>query len=135
MVGRRTKWASFEVCRDTKKETLQTVLTEETEGEACIYTDENRSYLWLENEEEPRVRKVIDHGEAWAEDRDGDGNRDVHVNTIEGIWTSLRNRLRRFRGVHKENLSGYVAMFELAFNHDRVGPELLQCMCGLQIHR
>ena len=49
----------------------------------------------------------------------------------EGIWTSLRNRLRLFRGVHKGHLSGYVAMFELAFNHDRVGPEVLRCMCGM----
>ena len=48
----------------------------------------------------------------------------------EGIWTSLRNRLRRFRGVHKDHLSGYVAMSELAFNHDQVTPALLQRMCG-----
>ncbi|MCS4054691.1 transposase-like protein [Salinibacter ruber] len=48
----------------------------------------------------------------------------------EGIWTSLRNRLRRFRGVHKDHLSGYVAMFELAFNHDQITPALLQRMCG-----
>ena len=116
---------------NTKKGTLQEILTEETDQEACIFTDENRSYFWLESEEEPRTRKAIDHSTAWAEDRDGDGHREVHVNTIEGIWTSLRNRLRLFRGVHKDHLSGYVAMFELAFNHDRVGPEVLQCMCGV----
>jgi transposase-like protein len=131
MVDRKTGWASFRVCRNTKKETLQEILTEETAQEACIFTDENRSYLWLESKEEPRTRKAIDHSEAWAEDRDGDGKREVHVNTIEGIWTSLRNRLRLFRGVHKDYLSGYVAMFELAFNHDRVGPEVLQSMCGM----
>ena len=68
---------------------------------------------------------------GWAEDQDSDGKREVHVNTIEGIWTSLRNRLRLFRGVHKDHLSEYVAMFELAFNHDRVGPEVLQSMCGV----
>jgi hypothetical protein len=33
--------------------------------------------------------------------------------------------------VHKDHRSGYVAMFELAFNHDRVGPEILKCMCGV----
>lgn len=26
---------------------------------------------------------------------------------------------------------GYVAMFTFAFNHDRIGPELPQCTCGL----
>lgn len=49
---------------------------------------------------------------------------------IEGIWTSLRNRLRRFRRVHRGRLSGYVAMFELAFNHDQITPALLQRICG-----
>ena len=76
---------------------------------APIFTDENRSYLWLESKEEPRTRKAIDHSMGWAEDQDGDGKREVHVNTIEGIWTSLRNRLRLFRGVHKDHLSEYVA--------------------------
>jgi transposase-like protein len=109
----------------------QAVVTEGTANEATVFTDENRSYLWLESEEESRERKAIDHAEGWAEDRDGDDIREVHVNTIEGIWTSLRNRLRLFRGVHKDRLSGYVAMFELAFNHDQVGPEVLQCMCGV----
>ena len=84
----------------------------------------------------PSITLKADHSEGWAEDRDGDGTREVHVNTIEGIWTSLRNRLRRFRGVHKDHvrkdhLSGYVAMFELAFNHDQVTPALLQRMCGV----
>jgi transposase len=131
MVGRETGWVSFTVCPDTKKETLQAVVTEGTAKEATVFTDENRSYLWIESEEESRERKAVNHSKGWAEDRDGDGIREVHVNTIEGIWTSLRNRLRLFRGVHKDHLSGYVAMFELAFNHDEVGPEVLQCMCGV----
>jgi hypothetical protein len=39
------------------------------------------------------------------------------VNTIEGLWTTLRNFLRMFRGVHKKkHLSGYVAMCEFAIN-------------------
>lgn len=48
----------------------------------------------------------------------------------EGVWTSLRNRLRRFRGACKDHLSGYVAMFELASGRDQVTPALLQRMCG-----
>ena len=106
MVGRETGWVSFTVCSDTKKETLQAVITEGTAKEATVFTDENRSYLWLESEEESRERKAVDHSEAWAEDRDGDD-------------------------IRKDQLSGYVAMFEIAFNHDQVGPEVLQCMCGV----
>ena len=131
LVCRETGSARFEVCPDTTTATLQEVVTEETGEKALIYTDENRSYLWLEDEEEPRERMAINHSTGWAADRDGDGIREVHVNTIEGIWTGLRNRLRLFRGVHKDYLSGYVAMFELAFNHDHVSPDILQRMCGL----
>lgn len=52
----------------------------------------------------------------------------------EGIWTSLRNRLWGFRGVHNDRLSGYVAMFKLASGRDQVTPALLQRMCGMQLH-
>jgi len=45
----------------------------------------HRLYLWLENEEETRTRNAVDHSEEWAADQDGDGIREVHVNTIEGI--------------------------------------------------
>ena len=131
LVGRETGWASFTVCPDTTRETLQAVVTEGTGKEATLFTDENRSYRWIEREEEDRERQAIDHSKAWADDRDGDGLREVHVNTIEGIWTSLRNRLRLFRGVHKAYLSGYVAMFELAYNHEHVTPEILQRMCDV----
>ncbi|MCS4193708.1 transposase-like protein [Salinibacter ruber] len=130
MVGRETGWACFRVCLDTKQETIREIVAGETAEEACIFTDENRSYLWLENKEESRTRNAIDHSEGWATGQDGDGIREVHVNTIEGVWTSLRNRLRRFRGACKDHLSGYVAMFELASGRDQVTPALLQRMCG-----
>jgi hypothetical protein len=38
----------------------------------------------------------------WARDDDGDGIREVHINTIEGMWTLVRNFMRLFRGVHKK---------------------------------
>ncbi|WP_423824663.1 transposase [Salinibacter ruber] len=79
MVGRATGWARFRVCLDTKEETIRAKVAGETAEEACIFTDENRSYLWLENEKESRTRNAIDHSEGWAEDQDGDGIREVHV--------------------------------------------------------
>jgi hypothetical protein len=36
----------------------------------------------------------------WARDDDRDGVREVHSNTIEGLWTGLRNHLRPLRGVN-----------------------------------
>jgi len=96
MVGHETGWDCLRVCLDTKEGTIQARVTGETVKEACTFTDENRSYLWLENEKESRTRKAIDHSTSWAEDQDGDGLREAHASTIERIWTSLCNRLRRF---------------------------------------
>jgi len=47
----------------------------------------------------------------WARD-DGDGIRQVRVNTLEGLWTGMRNFLRPFRGVSKWFLAQYVAVFQ-----------------------
>ena len=58
----------------------------------------------------------------WARDADGDGIREVHVNSNEAAWTGLRNFLRTFRGVHKHYLAGYVAVYEFTVNHKRVSP-------------
>jgi hypothetical protein len=89
MVGRETGWACFQVCLDTKEETIRWAVTGETAEEACIFTDEHRSRLWLEKEEESRTRKAIDHSEGWAEDRDGDGIREVHVRETRGNLDEL----------------------------------------------
>ena len=61
----------------------------------------------------------------WARDDNGDGIREVHVNSNEGGWTGLRNFLRPFRGVHKKYLSGYVAIHEFAVNHKAVSPAFI----------
>ena len=61
----------------------------------------------------------------WARDDDGDGVREVHVNTREGLWTGMRNFLRPFRDVDKKYLYQYVAMFEWGYNVKRATPEFL----------
>ena len=58
----------------------------------------------------------------WARDDDGDGVREVHDNTLEGMWTGLRNFLRPFRGVSKWYLAQYVAMFQWALQHQGGRP-------------
>ena len=53
----------------------------------------------------------------------------VHSNrAMEGIWTGLRNFLRRFRGVSKSYLAQYVAVFELAYNRSDQFWALLRAM-------
>ncbi len=52
----------------------------------------------------------------FARDENGDGSNEVHDNTLEGIWTGLKNFLRPFRGLHQKFLPQYVAMFEWLYN-------------------
>ncbi len=56
---------------------------------------------------------------------DGDGIREVHCKTLEGLWTGLRNFLRPFRGVHKKFLATYTAIFEWAHNFKQITPGFL----------
>ena len=49
-------------------------------------------------------------------------------NLEEGIWTGLRNFLRRFRGVHKKHLAQYVAIFEWEHNLKKVTGGFLRML-------
>ena len=69
---------------------------------------------------------VVRHGDGeWARNDDTDGIRETHINTIEGVWTTVRNFLRPFRGVHKKFLAGYIAICELAINIKSVTVEFI----------
>ena len=79
-----------------------------------------------------RQHATVAHGQGeWARDDDGDGVREVHVNTIEGLWTSVRNFLRPFRGVHKRNLGQYVAICEFSINTKKVTPKSISALVAL----
>ena len=62
---------------------------------------------------------------------DGDGIREVHTNTMEGIWTGLRNFLRPFRGVNKVYLEQYCRVFQWAHNLKAVTTDFLRCLLGV----
>jgi hypothetical protein len=64
----------------------------------------------------------------WVRDDDGDGIRDGHRNTLEGLWTGARTFLRPFRGVSKWFLSGYLAVFEWAHNLKDVTADFIAMM-------
>jgi len=59
---------------------------------------------------------------------DEDGIREVHVNTIEGLWTTLRNFLRPLRRVHKKHLAGYVAIYEFAISLKWITPSFISAL-------
>jgi transposase-like protein len=111
-VGRVSGQVRLRVVLDTKQTTLRAHVEQFTGPGTHVYTDEYDSYATIE-----RPHTTVCHGaREWARDADGDGTREAHTNTCEGMWAGLRTYLRVFRGVHKRYLSGYVALHEFRVN-------------------
>lgn len=123
-VGRQTGQVRLRVVKDTRGETLVDHVHRFTLTGSQLYTDEYQSYHHV-----IRPHATVCHGQKeWARDDDGDGIREVHVNTAEGMWTDVRNFLRSFKGVHKKNLSGYIAICEFRRNLKRISPDFISAL-------
>ena len=73
--------------------------------------------------------KTVCHGQgAYARDEDGDGVCEVHVNTMEGLWSLLRSWLRPHRGISQEKLPDYLGFFQFVHNARRRGKALLSAL-------
>ena len=119
----------MEVARRNNRDTLCPLAVKYSRPGATVNSDEWLGYDALP--ETGRPRATVKH--AWpnseyARDDDADGIREVHCNTMEGIWTGLRNFLRPFRGVSKWFLAGYVAIFQWAHNVKVVTIQFLQSL-------
>jgi len=127
VVGRTSGQIRLAVCDNTQQVTIQPQVEANTEPTTMLYSDEHSAYNHVA--ETGRGHATVCHSQKeWARDDDGDGVREVHCNTMEGIWTGLRNFLRPFRGVHKKFLALYVAMFEWAHNLKRVTSDFLRSL-------
>jgi transposase len=128
VVGRNTGQVRIRVKPDTKAQTLCGHVHRCTQLGTVLYTDESDSYTPVQ-----RPHAAVCHSrKEWARDDDGDGIREVHTNTLEGLWSGLRTFLRPFRGVHKAYLSGYVAVYEFWVNLKRSSVALIAALvrCG-----
>jgi len=127
-VGRESGEVRLDVNNNTGKKELNARIESSTQTETTCNTDE-----WLGYNDIPkmnRTHKTVCHGKKeYARDDDGDGIREVHTNTIEGLWTGLRNYLRIFRGVHKKYLHLYCAMYELIYNFKKICATVVQRVC------
>jgi transposase len=118
VVGRESGKLRLAVTERSDGETLKRVVRRATRPMVVVNTDEWQGYNGLPGM--GRFRSTVCHAEReWARDDDGDGVREVHVDTREGLWTGMRNFLRTFRGVSKQYLYPYVAMFERGYNVKR----------------
>ncbi len=126
-VGRESGQVRLRVIHLTNRKTLEAHVHRFTIEKASCYTDEWKSYNHI-----IRKHSTVCHalGE-WARDDDGDGVREVHTNTAEGMWTDVRNFLRPFKGVHKKYLCGYVAMAEFRRNLKRISPTFIASIIAL----
>jgi len=88
--------------KNSARSDLEPPVLPETQKGTTINTDEWGAYRHLSAAERQHVTVCHAPGKrVWARDEDGDGIREVHTNTIEGVWTGVRNFLRPFRGVNK----------------------------------
>jgi len=130
-VGRESGDIRLEVTANSRRVDLEPAVLENTVAGATVNTDEWASYNHLSENDRRHVRVCHTPGErVWAMDLDGDGINEVHTNTMEGIWTGLRNFLRPFRGVNKVYLEQYCRVFQWAHNVKAVTVEFLRIMLG-----
>lgn len=129
VAGREDHQVHMKACHHASRKELEGfVLATVSEG-ATVNTDEWKAYDHLEQNGHPHP--TVNHSASpreWARDDDGDGVREVHTNTIEGIWTGLRNFLRPFRGVNKIYLEQYIAIFVWTHNLKTVTVDFLRAL-------
>lgn len=131
VVGRQSGGLHLEVLTNADRASTERLLGRATAKQATVYTDESTAYRWVSGSGRGHATVCHSAGE-WARDDDGDGVREVHNNTMEGIWVGLRNFLRPFRGVSKWYLKQYVALFHWGFLCKTVIGDCIRALCGLR---
>jgi transposase len=134
IVGRDSEKVRLEVVDNSDQKTLDQLVVNMTKPGTMVYTDEWSGYNHLP--ELGRGHATVCHTPGrreWARDDDGDGVREVHNNTTEGLWTGLRNFLRIFRGVNKLFLSQYVSIFEWSHNMKTATHKVLRLILGVKV--
>ena len=91
------------LCSNVQQTTTQPWITQVIQQGSTVNTDEYSIYARL-----PAwgyVHVTVNHSEGeYAWDADGDGVNEVHVNTMEGVWSLLRSWLRPHRGISQRFL-------------------------------
>lgn len=109
---------------NVQQTTLKPIIETTVSKGSLIYSDEYDIYSRLEQWGYAHQTVCHSAGE-YARDDDGDGFCEVHVNTIEGVWSLLRSWLRPHRGISQEKLPQYLGFFEFVHNARKRGKALL----------
>ena len=121
----------LQMLSNVKQTTIAPVIKSTVALSTLIYTDEYNIYARLVKW--GYDHKTVNHGQGeYARDEDGDGFCEVHVNTMEGLWSLLRSWLRPHRGISQDKLPLYLGFFEFVHNIRKRGktllPSLLECL-------
>ena len=112
---------------NVQQTTIQPIIEASVKPGSLIYTDEYDIYSRLESWGFQHKSVCHSVGE-YARDEDGDGFHEVHVNTMEGVWSLLRSWLRPHRGISQEKLPIYLAFFEFIHNVRKRGKALMSSL-------
>jgi transposase-like protein len=117
---------------NVQQKTIQPLIEQHVKKGSLIYTDEYNIYCRLEDW--GYSHQTVNHsiGE-YARDDDGDGFHEVHVNTVEGLWSLLRSWLRPHRGISQKKLPLYLGFFEFIHNVRLRGKALLPSLVALLV--
>ena len=103
---------SLEVLEHVRTATIKPIIAAKVKVGAQFFTDEYNIYHFTKADYDHRT---VNHGAGEYARRDPDGTC-VHCNTMEGMWSGLRNFLDRFKGISQRFLHLRVARYEFLHN-------------------
>jgi len=112
---------------NVQQKTIQPIIEGVIASGTMVYTDEYDIYSRLVQWGYGHQTVCHSKGE-YARDEDGDGFHEIHVNTMEGVWSLLRSWLRPHRGISQEKLPLYLAFFEFTHNARKRGIALFESL-------
>ena len=109
---------------NVQQATIRPVIEATVAAGALVHTDEYDAYARLE--EWGYGHKTVCHARGeYARDDDGDGSREVHVDTAERLWSLPRSWLRPHRGISREKLPACLGFFQAVHDARCRGKALL----------
>jgi transposase-like protein len=112
---------------NVQQKTIRPIIDSVIAPGTMVYTDEYDIYSRLVQWGYEHQTVCHSKGE-YARDEDGDGFHEIHVNTMEGVWSLLRSWLRPHRGISQEKLPLYLAFFEFIHNARKGGTAVFQSL-------
>jgi hypothetical protein len=104
---------SLEVLENVRTATIKPIMAAKVKAGAQFFTDVYSLYHFTEADYDHRT---VNHGAGEYARRDLDGTC-VHCNTMEGLWSGLRNFLDHCKGISQRFLHLCVARYECLHNH------------------